>query len=339
MAPDPVFQPGLQAVGQIDGSRSSQPTTPTLTGAGIQQAQTTNAAPAQGSAAMEPGESVAGDQATERVILSETAERELEDKKKQEKEALQKKIDEAEYEIEQTKGKLEEAQHNHDEAAVSRLTDELHSQESNLGALMDDPTIREEQHQIDQAEQQLMPRPAGGGMMGGGMPGGGMMGGGMSGGTTMPFPSPVAGMGQSGVSQGDFALPANPSVQIPSFGNSPSKAQIGQMLDAASQKYGVPQNILKAVAWQESSWNPNALSFDGQHGKGIMQIDDRSHAFARTPEVFDPQKNIDYGTRYLSQLYKETGSWSAALKRYNGGSDYPPKVLALAEKQPWNQYA
>lgn len=131
---------------------------------------------------------------------------------------------------------------------------------------------------------------------------------------------------------------AQGNTQIPSYGANPSKAQIGQQLSAAAKKYGIPENILKAVAWQESTWNAKALSFDGQHGKGVMQIDDRYHAFAKTPEVFDSAKNIDYGAKYLADLYKKTGSWSAALKRYNGGSSYPPKILALADKQPWKQY-
>lgn len=47
----------------------------------------------------------------------------------------------------------------------------------------------------------------------------------------------------------------------------------------------------------------------------------------------------DYGDKYLAGLYKETGSWQGALKRYNGGDSYPPKVLALAEQQPWNRGA
>lgn len=172
----------------------------------------------------------------------------------------------------------------------------------------------------------------GGGMTGGGFPVGGIGGGFPGGGVPSPggFPAgdPTAGV-----------KPANPNVQIPNFGPNPSKAEIGKMLDAASEKYGIPPNILKAVAWQESGWRANASSFDGGHGKGIMQIDDRFHEFARTQDVWDPAKNIDYGARYLAGLYKETGSWEAALKRYNGGSDYPPKVLALAQQQPWQQYA
>ena len=168
--------------------------------------------------------------------------------------------------------------------------------------------------------------------MGGGFPG---MGGGfpgMGGG----FPGMGGGLGMGG----GFQTPnANAAKEIPDFGKGASKKEIGTMLDAASEKYGVPANLLKAVAWQESTWNSKALSFDGQHGKGVMQIDDRFHEFARTPDVFDPKKNIEYGTKYLRQLYDQTGSWQAALKRYNGGSDYPPKIMAVANQKPWEQYA
>ncbi len=197
-----------------------------------------------------------------------------------------------------------------------------------------------------------MPGMMGNNMMGGGMPGFGMPGGfgspmgmsmpGMGGGYGMPgmgggYGMPGGGYGSPvGMNNGVGSAPqAQPGTQIPSYGPNANKAQVGQMLDAAARKYGIPPNILKAVAWQESTWRPNARSFDGGHGKGVMQIDDRFHAFARTNDVFDPAKNIDYGAKYLSDLYKKTGDWNAALKRYNGGSSYPPKIMSLAQKQPW----
>lgn len=149
---------------------------------------------------------------------------------------------------------------------------------------------------------------------------------------------PVAGVNPGGMPTNlDGSQPTNGT--IPNFGPNPSKAQIGQMLDAAAAKYGIPPDILKAVAWQESRWNPRATSFDGGHGKGIMQIDDRFHQFAKTPQVFDPAANIDYGARFLKQKYDETGSWEAALKRYNGGSAYPPIVMAHAQRKPWTAVA
>ncbi|MBM3460983.1 MAG: hypothetical protein FJX76_02675 [Armatimonadetes bacterium] len=263
--------------------------------------------------------------------LSPDAQRQIDEenarKQQAEQDRLQAEMDAKLAEIEKTKQEIQQAKDSGDQAKVDQLTQKLHQQEAELGAIFDRPVITNAAR--DTATQaptlDFMPRPAGGAPMGGqGVPNFGQMGG-------MP--------GMGGPPAGVTGRPAaNPNVQIPDFGPKASKAEIGQMLDAASNKYGIPPNILKAVAWQESGWNQNALSFDGQHGKGVMQIDDRFHEFARTKDVFDPKKNIDYGAKYLSSLYEKTGSWEMALKRYNGGSSYPPKVLALAERQPWNAH-
>lgn len=117
-----------------------------------------------------------------------------------------------------------------------------------------------------------------------------------------------------------------------------SKAGINRLLEAAARRHAIPPDILKAVAYQESGWRADAKSFDGGHGKGVMQIDDRFHEFAKTRAVWDPAKNIEYGSRYLKKLYREKGTWKAALKRYNGGSDYPPKIFAHVQKRPWTRW-
>ncbi|CAN0508972.1 unnamed protein product, partial [Phaeothamnion confervicola] len=118
----------------------------------------------------------------------------------------------------------------------------------------------------------------------------------------------------------DFGVSeAHPGASMPDFGPCPSKQQIDEMLNAACEKYGVPPSVAKAVAYQESGWNPKASSFDGGHGKGIMQIDDRSHDFARGGQVWDPAQNIDYGVRLLAQNYKKSGGdWHDAIRHYNG---------------------
>lgn len=145
-------------------------------------------------------------------------------------------------------------------------------------------------------------------------------------------------------SQGDKSVNLSNSYKS----SDPQKQQINDLLEAAAKKYGIPVDILKAVAWQESSWNPKALSYDAQHGKGVMQIDDRFHQFAKTQDVFDPVKNIEYGANYLRSLYdnaksgnpglKDEECWKMALKRYNGGSTYPGKILGIANKKPWESY-
>lgn len=122
-------------------------------------------------------------------------------------------------------------------------------------------------------------------------------------------------------------------------GKKTSKAEIGRLLEAAGKRHGIPDEIIKAVAYQESTWRANAESYDGGHGKGVMQIDDRSHKFAKTAAVWDPAQNIEYGANFLKELYQKHGNWTKALKGYNGGSAYPPKIMALAKSQPWSQWA
>jgi soluble lytic murein transglycosylase-like protein len=53
-------------------------------------------------------------------------------------------------------------------------------------------------------------------------------------------------------------------------GNNPSQAQIRAALQSAASAYGLPVNLLYAVAWQESKWHQDVYSCDG--GIGLMQI-------------------------------------------------------------------
>ena len=111
---------------------------------------------------------------------------------------------------------------------------------------------------------------------------------------------------------------------------------INGILDQSARANGVPATLLKAVAWKESTWNAQALSFDGQHGKGLMQIDDRYHDFARTPQAFDPIESANYGAKYLSELRRQTGSWDGALAAYNGSWTYATRVRQIEAQQPWH---
>jgi soluble lytic murein transglycosylase-like protein len=91
-------------------------------------------------------------------------------------------------------------------------------------------------------------------------------------------------------------------------------------IEAAAQKYGVNPALVAATIEWESGGNPNALSFDGGHGKGLMQIDDRWHAFARQPNALDPAANIDYGTSMIaSDLKSFPGNLRAGIAAYNAG--------------------
>jgi soluble lytic murein transglycosylase len=99
---------------------------------------------------------------------------------------------------------------------------------------------------------------------------------------------------------------------------------------AAARKYKLEPALVKAVIWQESKFNPNAQGKAGEIG--LMQIREEAafewadaekiHPFEHR-EIFDPKKNIEAGTFYLSQLvkrYKNTDNpLPYALADYNAG--------------------
>ncbi len=161
-------------------------------------------------------------------------------------------------------------------------------------------------------------------------PGGGLQG----------FTPPYGGYGGN---PGWGSCQPNPGQQITSCGPNPSKQQIGGMLDQASQKYGIPPNILKAVAFKESGWNPNARG-DGGASFGMMQIFTRAHPdYDAARGARDPAYNIDYAARFLSGLgRRHGGNWSEAVRAYNGSGPaaraYSANVMQLAQQAPWQRW-
>lgn len=125
-------------------------------------------------------------------------------------------------------------------------------------------------------------------------------------------------------------------------------AKVNDLLEETAERYGVPKDILKAVAWRESGWK----HFDDQgrillninknkEGKvlsidwGMMQINDR-HNPSAFPEAKESIKsNVEYAAGLLKDLYKETKSWRLALWSYNGAEEYADRTLNSAKAQPW----
>ncbi len=92
----------------------------------------------------------------------------------------------------------------------------------------------------------------------------------------------------------------------------------------AAAKYGLDPKLLAAVAAQETG-GPGANGGknevgDGGHGRGLFQIDDRWHDFAKTTAAMDPEQNADYAAGMLSGLLKRyNGNVHEALSAYNSG--------------------
>lgn len=90
------------------------------------------------------------------------------------------------------------------------------------------------------------------------------------------------------------------------------------MIEAAGRKFGVDTSLIKGVIQAESSFNPNAQSHAG--AKGLMQLMDATAQGLGVCNSFDPEQNIEGGTKYLANLLeKYDGNTGMALAAYNGG--------------------
>lgn len=95
--------------------------------------------------------------------------------------------------------------------------------------------------------------------------------------------------------------------------------EFGPLIEQASAKYGVPAEEIRAIIGKESSFNPKARSKKG--AGGLMQLMPATAADLGVQDVYDPEQNIDGGTRYYAQqLKKYDGDRSKALAAYNWGS-------------------
>lgn len=87
-----------------------------------------------------------------------------------------------------------------------------------------------------------------------------------------------------------------------------------------ANQYGVPPEIMLAIAEKESNFNPDAKNIsDIEKSYGLFQINTLAHPDYKGGN--DPEANTDYAARFLSNLYKRYGSWDKAIERYNGSGN------------------
>jgi len=97
-----------------------------------------------------------------------------------------------------------------------------------------------------------------------------------------------------------------------------AREQIAPMIESAAAANGLGPKLLEAVVRTESGFDSQAVSPVG--AQGLMQLMPGTASALGVTDAFDPEQNIQAGSRYLKQLMNRYGGdTSLALAAYNWG--------------------
>lgn len=101
-------------------------------------------------------------------------------------------------------------------------------------------------------------------------------------------------------------------------GNIEVKHEYTEYIKNAARKYEIEPELIKAVIKTESNGNHRAVSRKG--AKGLMQLMPATASDMQVSNPFNPEENIEGGTKYLKYLLEKfNGNLTLALAAYNAG--------------------
>ena len=115
--------------------------------------------------------------------------------------------------------------------------------------------------------------------------------------------------------------------------SSQSQNAVRQHIHATATRFGVDRNLVDAVAWQESRYNPHARSKAG--AIGVMQLMPGTARQLGVRNPHDVEQNVVGGTAYLRQQLERFGNnVPLALAAYNAG---PGAVIKYGGIPPYRE--
>jgi len=99
----------------------------------------------------------------------------------------------------------------------------------------------------------------------------------------------------------------------------PAPVDLNEVVNSASGRYRLDPDLVNSVIKAESGFNVRAVSPKG--ARGLMQLMPETASQLGVPNAFDPQANVEGGTRYLRELLERYNfDLIKALAAYNAGT-------------------
>jgi len=107
----------------------------------------------------------------------------------------------------------------------------------------------------------------------------------------------------------------------------------GAFISSAAEHHGVDADLIVSVITAESKFNPKAIS--RKNARGLMQLLPETAARLGVKNIFDPQENIEAGTKYLRELLdRYDNNLILTLAAYNAG---PQRIDQFKTVPPYRE--